>query len=62
MGEYEDEMARLRAEVDQAREGLRELAGALWALYSQLVDQGFRRHQAMDITITWLTEMVHGDD
>lgn len=59
MGQYEDEMARLRAELDQAREGLRELAAALWTLYRELTQQGFTHRQAFELTATWLVEMVN---
>lgn len=54
----EDELTRLRAQMDQAREGMREIAGSCWAFYSALVDEGFTPGQALDVLQTWLAATV----
>lgn len=46
----EDDLARMRAESDQAREGLKEVASNLWAFYAELRQEGFTRTQAMSLT------------
>jgi len=60
-----DEFVRLRAELDQQREGLREVAGNLWVFYNELAAQGFAPSQALAITQTFLSSgigSVGGDD
>lgn len=54
----EDDLARLRAEMDQAREGMKEIAASCWAFYAALQDEGFEDGQALRITISWLTAML----
>jgi cyclopropane fatty-acyl-phospholipid synthase-like methyltransferase len=54
----EDDLARLRAEMDQAREGMKEVAASCWAFYAALQEEGFEAGQALKITISWLTEML----
>lgn len=51
----DDPIARLRAQMDQAKEGAREYAGTLWAFYSGLVEEGFNENQALALTISFLT-------
>jgi hypothetical protein len=60
----DDPIARLRAEMDQARAGMTEFAGALWGFYSGLVDAGFTPEQAMTLTSELLVAQVSnwGDD
>ena len=55
---HDDEMARMRAEVDQAKAGLAEVAGSCWAFYAALLDEGFDAGQAIKITVAWLTAMI----
>jgi hypothetical protein len=50
----DDDMARLRAEMDQAKEGSREFAKNLWAFYSECRAQGFNEDQAMALTLTYM--------
>lgn len=54
----DDPIARLRAQMDQARESVRELGGTLWAFHSSRRAEGFEPQEALALTITWLTEMV----
>ncbi|HMF60997.1 MAG TPA: hypothetical protein VK595_11535 [Vicinamibacterales bacterium] len=62
----DDPIARLRAEMDQAREGMKEMAGSLWAFYSELTGQGFTSEQAFAMTLALMTNMIRswssGDD
>lgn len=53
-----DEVARLRAAADQAKEEMYEFAGSTHAFYRGCVDQGFTEEQALKLTITWLTETI----
>ena len=46
----DDLIARLRAEMDQAREGMKELAQNMWAFYGGLRDAGFSKAQAFTLT------------
>jgi hypothetical protein len=55
-----EEMARLRAEMDQAVEGIRETARGLWTFYSECHEQGFDPDQAFALTATFLVEMWRG--
>lgn len=57
MGE-DDPIARLRAEMDQAKEGMKEFAGNVWAFHGALLEQGFTSEQAMTLTVTWLSETL----
>jgi hypothetical protein len=54
----DDPIARLRAEMDQSREGLREYAGGLWAFYSQCVSEGFSVDQAFGLTVTMISTIA----
>lgn len=53
-----DELARLRAEMDQGRETMRELAGTTYAFFSGLTAAGFEEDQALQLTQTWLTNLI----
>lgn len=53
-----DDFARMRAEMDQAREGLKELAQTMAVFYRELCDSGFARAQALDLTKTWLLHLL----
>lgn len=55
-----DDFARLRAELDQARAGMKELGGNLRAFYEGLVEAGFSRREAFSLTATALAAMLHG--
>jgi hypothetical protein len=53
-----DEIARMRAETDQGREGLKEMGKAVFVFYESLRAAGFNEQQALDLTETWLTTVV----
>ncbi len=53
-----DELARLRAEMDQGRETMRELAGTAYAFFSGCTLAGFSDDQALQLTQTWLTNLI----
>ncbi len=53
-----DELARLRAEMDQGKETMRELAGTTYAFFSGLILAGFEEEQALQLTQTWLTNLI----
>ena len=54
----DDPIARLRAEMDQTKEGVREFAGTLRAVYTGLVGEGFDATQAFTLTVTFLSESI----
>jgi len=58
VSDHDADLARMRAEIDQAREGLKELAGVLSAFYRELFASGFTKDQALDLTKTWLLHML----
>jgi hypothetical protein len=53
----DDPLARLRAEMDQAREGLKEVAANLHAFFEESVEQGFSEEQAFRLTRDFLAQM-----
>lgn len=55
-----DEIARLRADGDQAKEGMKELAGTTWAFYAALTDEGFAPDEALALTAAWITALAGG--
>lgn len=54
----DDPVARLRAEMDQARAGSREFAGTVWAFYEALVTSGFDETQAFGLTVAWMASLL----
>lgn len=58
MGEENDMLGRLRAEMDQAKEGVREFAGMVWAFYDELITLGFRPKHALVLTLTFLQQTL----
>jgi hypothetical protein len=54
----DEELARLRAQMDQAAEGMKEFASTLWAFFSSLKEQGFSDRHAIQLTDTWLSAMT----
>jgi hypothetical protein len=50
----DEEIARMRAEMDQAREGLKEYTATLWTFYSELLEQGFTEAQALRLTVQFV--------
>lgn len=56
----DDPIARLRAEMDQAKEGAREYVGTLWAFYSAALEEGFTVDQAFQMTCLMLTTALSG--
>ena len=53
-----DEIARMRAEMDQAKEGLKEMAGVLADFYKELFARGLTEEQALDLTKTWFQHLL----
>ncbi len=53
-----DELARLRAEMDQGKETMRELAGTTYAFFSGCTLAGFSDEQALQLTQAWLTTLI----
>lgn len=53
-----DDIARLRAEADQGKEGIKEFAGTVWSFYSALVKDGFASDQALAITLAWMAHLL----
>jgi cyclopropane fatty-acyl-phospholipid synthase-like methyltransferase len=56
--EIKDQLAAMRAEMDQAKEASREVASTMWMFYSSLCDEGFDSGEAMQLVITWFTIMM----
>lgn len=54
---FEQQMAKLKAEGDQAIEGLKIMARGTHAFYSELRTQGFGHEEAMMLTSVWLQGM-----
>jgi len=46
---HEEELAALRATVDQGREAVREMAKMVWSMYAELVDLGFNEMQSLSL-------------
>lgn len=57
----DDPIGRLRAEMDQSREGMKEFAGTLWAFYAGLTQEGFDAQQALMLTVAFLTECMRSN-
>ena len=54
----DDPIARLRAEMDQAKEGMKEFAANLWAFHCAARDQGFSREEAFTLTRDFLLQTL----
>jgi hypothetical protein len=52
------ELARMRAETEQANETMKELAGTTRTFFEGLVDAGFCEHHALQLTQAWLTQFI----
>lgn len=57
-----DMLGRLRAEMDQARAGVREFAGMIWSFYDELCQQGFKADSALVLTLTFLSETMQNNN
>jgi hypothetical protein len=55
---HQDELARLRAEADQSKMLMRELAATAFAFYSGCREAGFDEDQALQLTQTWLVTLI----
>lgn len=55
---HADDLARMRAEMDQAKEGVREFAGAAHAFYGGCREAGFGRRDALALTQTFLATVI----
>lgn len=53
-----DDLARMRAEMDQAREQMRELGRNLRGFYDGCTESGFTDEQALQLTGTFLTQAL----
>lgn len=58
--EAQEKLAAMRAEMDQAIEGIKGMARATSAMYNELRDEGFGRGDAMKLTQTWISATVSG--
>lgn len=58
MATHDEDLARLRAEMDQAREALRELGRSLKGFYDGLLESGFTDEQAVQLTQTFLGQSL----
>ena len=58
MSSHEQELARLRAEADQAVAGIGEFARAVAKFNASLQQHGFNERQAMELTAAWITAMA----
>jgi hypothetical protein len=61
MGDEFDPIARLRAEMDQARETMKEFPPLLWAFYNESVESGFSEAQAFQLTISYMAATLTGN-
>lgn len=61
---HEDDLARMRAVFDQAREGLAEMAGMMVTYYRSLVEAGMDPDQAILLTVSCQQTLMTnaGDD
>ena len=63
---HDEALARMRAEADQARQGVSEFGGILAMFFQSCRDNGFGRREALALTQTFLaTQMANhetGDD
>lgn len=53
-------LARMRAEADQAMEGMKTVAKGSAAFYKQLRDEGLNENVAVALTQTWLSSITLG--
>ena len=51
--EHEDQLAALRAVVDQMLEGTKEIARVVHGYFSSLVELGLSEEQALELTHGW---------
>lgn len=57
MSQHDDELARMRAQLDQVKEATKELAGSLWGFYSALTAEGFSPSEALILTGNFMSAM-----
>lgn len=55
-----DEIARMRAQMDQLSSEVKEFAGTTAAFFNGLVEEGLERSEALMLTAAWLTALVQG--
>jgi len=58
MSDHDAELARLRAEMDQGREGMREFAGTVHVFFDALVQAGFSEEHALHLTTAWMMQLI----
>ena len=49
----QEQLAALRAATDQWKEGIKELAGVIGAYFVALVELGFERAEALQLTLSY---------
>lgn len=60
MSAHEDELAALRAQADQAKATMGELASTLAEFRRSLIEEGFAPAEALMLCATWLTALMAG--
>lgn len=58
MTAHEEALAKLRADVEQAKAASVELAGALGTYFAALLEQGLRREEALMLVIAYQTSIL----
>jgi hypothetical protein len=53
MSEHEEQLAAMRAAMDQAVAAAGEMAKAMWGYYETMVKEGFTIEQAFQLTRDW---------
>ncbi len=60
--DHDEQLAALKANVDQAVMGAAEIARAVGAYFNSLLAQGFTRDEALTLTRDWQASFGDGDD
>lgn len=54
----EEQIARMKAAFDQAKEGLKEIASSLFTYYVALKSEGFTEEEAFALVMAWQNQMI----
>ena len=57
--EVKDQVAQMRAALDQAKEAVKEMAHLLWEYHSALIDEGFTPADAMQLTVEFFRQQMN---
>jgi len=60
--DFQSEVARMRAEMDQAMEGVKEVGRSVKVFYDALREQGFDETQAMRLTCEFVRGFSRSGD